>query len=108
LKNVPGITIIHKADAELNEDIEKGRIIAVINIQKNTAPTPAYIIDIKSAESVSPQNLQVLKSIINSIIANINSQHISKHAYFCNHYGETFKRYPEEPIAVLILFYQVS
>ena len=74
LKNVPGIMIIHKADAELNEDIEKGRIIAVINIQKNTAPTPAYIIDIKSAESVNPQNLQVLKSIINSIIATINSQ----------------------------------
>ena len=74
LKNVPGITIIHKADAELSEDIEKGRISAVINIQKNTAPTPPYIIDIKSAESVNPQNLQVLKSIINSIIANINSQ----------------------------------
>lgn len=73
LRSVPGITIIHKPDAELNEDIEKGRIIAVINIQKNRAPTPPYIIDLKSAESISPQNLQVLKSIINSIIANINS-----------------------------------
>ncbi len=74
LRNVPGITIIHKADAELNEDIEKGRITAVINIQKNAADTPPYIIDLKSAESVNPQNLQVLKSIINSIIANINKK----------------------------------
>lgn len=72
LKNVPGIKIVRKADAQLQEDIEKGRITAVINIQKNNASTPPYIIDMKSAESVSPQNLQVLKSIINSIIENIN------------------------------------
>lgn len=72
LKNVPGIKIVHKADTELKEDIEKGRITAVINIQKNIAPTPPYTIDLKSAESVNPQNLQVLKSIINSIIATIN------------------------------------
>jgi ABC-2 type transport system permease protein len=72
LKNVPGITVVHETDAALKEDIEKGRITAVINIQKNNAASPPYIIDLKSAESVSPQNLQVLKSIINSIIANIN------------------------------------
>jgi len=74
LESVPGITIVHESDAALQEDIEKGRITAVINIQKNTAATPPYIIDLKSAESVNPQNLQVLKSIINAIIANINSQ----------------------------------
>jgi len=72
LKNVPGITIIDKAGAELQEDVEKGRITAVINIQKNTAPTPPYIINLKSSESVNPQNLQVLKSIIGSIVVNIN------------------------------------
>ena len=72
LKNVPGITIIQKQDAALKEDIEKGRITAVINIQKNTASSPPYVIDLKSAESVNPQNLQILKSIIGSIIADIN------------------------------------
>jgi len=72
LKNVPGITIIHKADPALKEDIEKGRITAVVNIQKNRAQAPPYIIDLKSAESVNPQNLQVLKSIISSIVAGIN------------------------------------
>lgn len=72
LKNVAGIAIIQKQDAALKEDIEKGRITAVINIQKNTAPVPPYVIDLKSAESVNPQNLQVLKSIISSIIAGIN------------------------------------
>ncbi len=78
LKNVPGITLVHKAEPELQEDIEKGRITAVINIQKNTAAVPPYIIDLKSAESVNPQNLQVLKFIISSIIANIN-QHKYPH-----------------------------
>jgi ABC-2 type transport system permease protein len=74
LKSVPGITMVHQTGAVLEEDIEKGRITAVINIQKNTTPIPPYIIDLKSAESVSPQNLQILKSIINSIIANINQR----------------------------------
>ena len=74
LKNVPGITIVQKPDAALKEDIEKGRITAVVNIQKNTAQAPPYIIDLKSAESVNPQNLQVLKSIISSIVAGINSR----------------------------------
>lgn len=72
LYNVPGLSIVNKAAAELNEDIEKGRVTAVIKIQKNRVPTPPYIIDLKSAESVNPQNLQVLKSIIESIVANIN------------------------------------
>src|SRR3954463_9216354 len=48
LKNVPGIKIVRKADAQLQEDIEKGRITAVINIQKNTSPTPPYVINLKS------------------------------------------------------------
>lgn len=74
LKNVPGIKIVRKGDVQLQEDIEKGRVTAVINIQKTALQTPPYIIDLKSAESVSPQNLQVLKSIINSIIANINQR----------------------------------
>ena len=74
LKNVPGITIINKSDVELTEDLEKGRVTAIINIQKNTAPTPPYIIHLKSSESVNPQNLQVLKSIIASIISNIDKR----------------------------------
>ncbi|HEX8277745.1 MAG TPA: ABC transporter permease [Segetibacter sp.] len=72
LKNVPGIKIVNKGDVELNEDLEKGRLTAIINIQKNAAQTPPYIINLKSSESVNPQNLQVLKSIISSIISRID------------------------------------
>lgn len=72
LKNVPGIKLVNKPEAELTEDLEKGRLAAVINIQKNNASAPPFIIHLKSSKSVNPQNLQVLKSIINSIVANIN------------------------------------
>ena len=74
LKNVSGINIVNKTGEELKEDIEKGRVTAVINIQKNKAQTPPYIINLKTSESVNPQNLQVLKSIIRSIIVNINKK----------------------------------
>lgn len=74
LKTISGITIVKKADNELKEDIEKGRITAVINIQKNKVSSPPYTINLRSAESVSPQNLQVLKSIIASIISNIDKK----------------------------------
>ncbi len=72
IKSVPGITIINKPETEIREDLEKGRITAVLNIQKNTTAAPPYIINLKTSEAVNPQNLQVLKSILNSIIASIN------------------------------------
>ncbi len=74
LKSVPGIKIINKGTVELKEDLEKGRLTAIVNIQKNAAQTPPYIIDLKSSESVNPQNLQVLKSIISAIITTIDKK----------------------------------
>jgi ABC-2 type transport system permease protein len=71
IKNVPGILMVNKPAAEVKEDLEKGRITAVLNIQKNTG-NPPYTINLKTSESVNPQNLQILKSILNSIVGNIN------------------------------------
>ena len=68
LKSVPGITIVNKNEQDTKEDLEKGRITAVLNIQKNATTNPPYIINLKSSESVNPQNLQVLQSILNSIV----------------------------------------
>lgn len=72
IKAVPGISIINKSDKEIKEDLEKGRMTAVLNIKKNTTGTTPYSIHLKTSEAVNPQNLQVLKSILNSIIAGIN------------------------------------
>ena len=72
LKSVPGIKISSATDEALREDLEKGRITAVVNIAKTNVPTSPYSINLKSSESVNPQNLQILKSIINAIIGGIN------------------------------------
>ena len=88
MKSVPGINIVHKSEVETREDLEKGRLTAILNIEK-VVNVPnmkvPYIIHIKSSESVNPQNLQVLNSILNSIIANINKQ-----------------KYPDAPTVALI------
>lgn len=75
INNIPGIRIITKSQEEIAEDLEKGRLTATISIQKNTlAAYPAYIINLKSSEAVNPQNIQVLKSILNSIINEMDKQ----------------------------------
>ena len=63
----------NQPDSIIKEELEKGNITAIINITKNPAGTnPAYIINLKSSEAVSPQNIQVLQSLLNSIIGSIN------------------------------------
>ena len=75
LRSIPGITIVNKSEDSLRGDLEKGRLIAILNIEKTIDTTHSkapYNIQLKSSESVNPQNLQVLNSILNSIIANVN------------------------------------
>ena len=74
LKTFPGVLIQHETDAKLKEDLEKGRLTAIIKIEKNATTNPPYIIRLKSSEAVKPQNLEVLKSLLNSIIGTINKQ----------------------------------
>lgn len=72
ITQVAGIHFVDKADSLLKEDLEKGNLTAFINIQK-TNNNPAYIINLKSSEAVKAQDLQILQSIINAVIANINN-----------------------------------
>jgi len=73
LNNKPGIHIIQKSEEEIKEDLAKGRLTAIISIKKNATNTsPEYFITLKSSEAVNPQNIQVLRSIISSIIGAMN------------------------------------
>lgn len=74
IKNMAGINIIRKDEVELREDLEKGRIAAIINIQKSGFENPPYKIDLLSSEAVNPQNIQVLQSILNAVISGINQR----------------------------------
>jgi ABC-2 type transport system permease protein len=73
LKQIQGIHLVDKDDSLLKEDLQRGNITAIINIQKNSSVNPSYIIYLKSSEAVKPQDLQLLQSILNSVISNINS-----------------------------------
>jgi ABC-2 type transport system permease protein len=74
LSNVAGFKIIRKSDEAIKVDLEKGRITAVINIQKGNKLTDPYTISLTSSDAVNPQNLQVLQSILSAVIAGLNQQ----------------------------------
>lgn len=73
LKNIEGIIIVNKPEKELAEDLERGRITAIVDIQKNgLAMSPAYLISIKTSEAVNPQNTAVLQAMLNGIIGRVD------------------------------------
>lgn len=73
ISTMEGINII--SGSKITEDLEKGRISAILNIRKNTdAALPPYTISIKTSEAVNPQNIQVLQSVINGIIGGLNKK----------------------------------
>ena len=74
LKGIPNLKFKTKSDKELKEDLEKGRLTAVILIEKSNQGTAPFHIQLKSSEAVSPQNIAVLKQIIESVVSGINKQ----------------------------------
>lgn len=74
VKKIAGIKVVNKPVKQLKEDLEKGRLTAILSIQKSGLTNPPYVIQISSSEAVNPQNLQVLQSILNAVIAGINQQ----------------------------------
>lgn len=74
IRNIAGINAVNKSEEEVREDLEKGRITAIIDIQKSGLTNPPYTISLLSSEAVNPQNIQVLQSILNAVIAAINQK----------------------------------
>jgi ABC-2 type transport system permease protein len=74
LKGVSGLNIISKSKKELQEDLEKGRLTAIINIQKSDSASKGYVVQLTSSDAANPQNIQVLRSILDGIIKNINEK----------------------------------
>jgi len=68
LKHVSVLHFVDKSDSLIKEDLEKGNLTAVVNIQKNPAGNPEYVINLKSSEAVKQQDLQNIQSILNGIV----------------------------------------
>lgn len=74
ITGTPGITLVRSNEQEARDNLAKGRLNAILSIEKNTAATPAYLISFTSSEAVNPQNLQVLRSLLKGLINNINAE----------------------------------
>jgi ABC-2 type transport system permease protein len=68
LKHVSVLHFVDKSDSLIKEDLEKGNLTAIINIQKNPTGNPEYLINLKSSEAVKQQDLQNIQSILNGIV----------------------------------------
>ena len=74
ISKIDGLDIIREDEKRLNEDLSKGHIAAVIGILRSAANDPVYSIHLKSSEAVNPQNLQMLRSILESAVTKMDRQ----------------------------------
>jgi ABC-2 type transport system permease protein len=74
IKQIPGLKFVQGSAEKINGELSKGRITALINIQKSKQGNADYTIHLTSSEAANPQNVQLVKSILNSVIGNINLQ----------------------------------
>lgn len=72
IRQITGFKFIKGDSAKINSELAKGRIVALINIQKTNQPNAPYSIELVSSEAANPQNVQLIKSILNSVISKIN------------------------------------
>jgi ABC-2 type transport system permease protein len=72
IKKIPGLKFIQGDSAKIKNELSKGRITALVQIQKSGNTNAPYIIHLISSEAANPQNVQLVKSILNAVIAKIN------------------------------------
>jgi ABC-2 type transport system permease protein len=74
LKNSDGIILMTYRDADsLKDDLQRGRIAGIINIQKNSSGNPPYIFTLKSTNSSNDKWPQ-FKALAESVINNLSNQ----------------------------------
>jgi len=77
IASMEGIRVVRGTDEQLKSDLEKGRLHAILQLRKTTSATPAYNINLVSSEAVNPQNVQILRSMLEGMINGINKRMFS-------------------------------
>src|SRR4030095_7236357 len=72
LNSISALNVVKKDSAELIKDLEKGRVSAIISLKKDPDPAKPIHIHLKTSEAVNPQNIQVLRSIMDGMIKGMN------------------------------------
>ena len=73
LKNIKMVHLIEENETEMNKNLEKGRIDAIINIEKNPAGKPTYFVNVQYTEA-SREKGNILKSTLNNLISPMNTK----------------------------------
>ena len=69
IKSLAELKFITADQAIVDAELAKGRIIALIDIQPTQNPSQPYQIQLTSSAAANPQNIEVIKSILNAVIA---------------------------------------
>jgi len=72
LRAISAINVVQKDYADLIKDLEKGRISAIITMKRDEDSAKPIVIHLKTSEAVNPQNIQVLRSIMEGMIKGMN------------------------------------
>ncbi|HET9055695.1 MAG TPA: ABC transporter permease [Chitinophagaceae bacterium] len=72
IRSVNALKIIESDDADIQDRLRKGRITALINIKKGEDSLNNYILHLKTSSAVQKQDLVILNTILNSVIAKID------------------------------------
>lgn len=77
IKHIPGFKFLEGDTTKIKSELSKGRLTALISIQKtNNANTP-YAINLTSSEAANPQNIQLVKSILSAVISKLNQENFA-------------------------------
>ena len=74
IKNISGFRFVQGDSAKIQSELSKGRITALINIKATGNPSLPFTVNLISSDAANPQNIQLVKSILNSVISKINEQ----------------------------------
>lgn len=72
VRTLNGLNVVSDSEEELNRELSRGRLQAIIQIRKNNGQDPAYSIRLVSSEATNPQNTQLLRSLLESLITTLN------------------------------------
>ncbi|MBE7175504.1 MAG: ABC transporter permease [Mucilaginibacter polytrichastri] len=71
LKHVPMVKFVQKPEKDMQADLEKGRMDALLNIRKNGAGTPAFVADVTYTRA-AVQKGGVFRSVLTNILYSVN------------------------------------
>ena len=77
IKQIPGFKFLEGDSAKIKSELSKGRLTALISIQKTSNVNAPYIINLTSSEAANPQNIQLVKSILNAVISKLNQENFT-------------------------------